>query len=295
MPSRSHPVFLIRIIALAVLTAGAASAQLQVEIRMSKGEYVAHEQVAAVVTLTNRAGRDLILQGRGNLNWLSFEVWDSRGRPLSPRRAGNIMQAARIPAGQSVSKKIDLNAIYPVNEPGRYRVRAGVRLFEGDGSLFGSNTVGFNVTTARAFFTQRVGVPGSNKVREFRVLTFSGHQKTELYIQVQDVESGRMLQTQRLGEALLFRKPDATVDGANNLHILYLVSPATYCRVRVSPEGRLLGRDFHKRGTTGSPRLITFGNGEVKVAGGVPYDPKARKEAEGKIRRLSERPAILFE
>lgn len=295
MRSQVFPVFLLRIIALTVLSAGAALAQVQVEVRMAKSQFVAHEEVNAIVTITNRAGRDLVLQGRGNLNWLSFEVWDSQGRPVSPRRGGAIVQAARVPAGQSVSKKIDLNRLFPVTEPGRYRARAAVRLFEGNGGVFGSNTLGFNITQARALFTQRVGLAGTQAVREYRVLTFSGNQKTELYVQVEDVKTGRVLQTQPLGEALMFRKPNATVDGNNNLHLLYLVNPSTFARIRMSPEGRLLGRDFHKRGTTGTPRLVTFANGEVQVAGGIPYDPNARREAEGKIRRLSERPAVLFE
>jgi hypothetical protein len=259
---------------------------------MSKSEYVAHEQVSATVTITNRAGRDLVLQGRGDLNWLSFEMWDAQGRPMTPRRGAVIVQAARIPAGQSISKTIDLNAIFFLSDLGRYRARAAVRLFEGEGAIFGSNTMGFNVTKAREIYKQRVGVPGSRNVREYRVLSFSGQQKTTLYVQVEDVSSGRILQTQPLGEALMFRKPTATVDGNNNLHLLYLVNPTTFVRVRISPDGDFQGRDFHKRGSTGSPRLVTFANGEVQVAGGIPYDPKAEQRLQNKIRRLSERPAF---
>lgn len=286
------PVFLA--VALVALSAPSALAQIQVQLRMAKSEYVAHEKVTATVTITNRAGRDLVLQGRSNLNWLDFEAWDSQGKPMSPHRGGIIVKAARIPAGQSIQKNIDLNSIYPMTELGRYRVRAVVRLLEGGGSLFGSNTEGFNVTRARALYTQRVGVAGADNVREFRVLSYSGQQKTELYLQVEDVKRRHVLKTQPLGEALMFRKPTATVDGKNNLHLLYLVNPTTYVRVWADPDGNIRGRDFHKRGSTGAPRLVTFANGEVKVAGGVAYDPNANQQAQNKIHRLSERPAFLY-
>ena len=173
-------------------------------------------------------------------------------------------------------------------------MRANIRLPGGEGAVFTSNYVGFNVTKARAIYRQRIGVAGSKNVREYRVMSFTSQRKNVLYVQVEDVATGRMMQTYQLGEALMFRKPTATVDGQNNLHVLHLVSPTVFSRSRVSPDGKFLGRDLFKRGATGAPRLTTFGNGEVVVAGGVPYDPKKQAAKRKKIRRVSERPKIAF-
>jgi hypothetical protein len=277
-----------------LLFSGVLQAQVQVHLKMLKPDYVAHEQVLATVTITNRAGRDLYLHNESRMNWLDFDIKNQRGVPLSPLRGGLSFKAARIGAGQSVSKTIDLNALYRVSDLGRYRLSAVVRLPGGEGTLFSSNNQGFNVTKARSLYRQRVGVAGDKNVREFSVLTFSTGQKSVLYVQVEDVATGRMLQTFPLGEVLMFRQPTATVDGQNNLHILYLVSPTTFARSRVNSEGKFLGQDFYQRGVTGAPRLVTFGNGEVQVAGGVPFDPKAQKAAAQKIRRISERPAVAY-
>ena len=60
-------------VALAVLSVGESiEAQIKASLGMSKKEYIAHEPVIATVTLTNNAGRDLLIHtdGRTTLNWL---------------------------------------------------------------------------------------------------------------------------------------------------------------------------------------------------------------------------------
>ena len=151
-----------------------------------------------------------------------------------------------------------------------------------------------NVTSARVLYSQQVGVPNSNTTREYRLMTFNDGKKSQLYVEVEDGRSGRVLRTFSLGEALTFRKPQATVDGANNLHILFLNSPSVYTHVRINPDGRKLGQDYFKRGATGDPRLMTFANGEVRTAGGVPHDPNRAAAVRSKVRRLSERPPYAY-
>ena len=125
-------------------------------------------------------------------------------------------------------------------------------------------------------------------------MTFNSNQKSRLYVEVEDVKSGRSMSTYSLGEVLMFRSPHATVDGKNTMHILYLSTPTVFSHARVSPDGKFLGRSYYKRGTTGSPRLVTFANGEVKVAGGIYYDPKQEQVNRSKIKKLSDRPPFAF-
>lgn len=279
---------------LSLFLGGSLGAQVRVSLKMQKAEYVAHEQVLATVTITNYAGKDLFLHSEGRLSWLDFAVKNQRGVPLSSFRRTAGFRAAKLPAGQSISKTIDLNSIYSVSDMGRYRVSANVRLPGGDGAMFTSNSQSFNVTKARVLYRQRVGVPGEKNVREYRMMSFNQNRKSMLYVQVEDISASRVLQTYSLGEALMFRPPKATVDGKNNLHVLYLVSPTLFARSQINTEGKFLGRDFYKRGATGSPRLVTFGNGEVKVAGGVSHDPNKPKMARQQIRRITDRPKIAY-
>ncbi len=269
-------------------------AQLDVNLRMAKSEFVANEQVQAVLTLTNRAGRDIYLHGERKTSWLDFTLKNRRGVPLSPARAV-IFGAVNVPAGRSVTKTITVSNYYRVSGLGHYSGYASIRMpGTNPPQMFTSNRVHFDVTQARVIYTQRVGVAGSKTVRDFRLMTFTTNNKSRLFVEVEDVKTGRSLNTYSVGEALLFRKPQATVDGKNAMHILFLSTPTVFSHVRVDPNGKFLGRAYYKRGTTGSPRLVTFANGEVKVAGGIYYDPKQEQVNRSKIKKLSERPPFAF-
>lgn len=271
-------------------------AQVRVSIQFAKKQYVAHEPVEAVVTLTNHAGRDLLIHSKTkavhSVSWLDFSIKNSRGQVLTPSRRVNF-NSVRIPTGQSVSRTINLNSIYRVSDDGNYVCRAVVRMPDGS-QTFTSNAAHFSVTRARTIYTQRVGVPGSRNVREYRVQVFNSASKTYLYVQVQDPTTGRMLQTHRMGEALMFRKPQATVDGQNTLHVLFLNTPNTFAHARISPDGTYLGAKHFKRGGAGHPGLQTFANGEVVVANGIPFDPQREQLKRAQIRKLSERPPITY-
>ena len=294
IPVRRRPILFVALV-LTALTAG-LQAQVRVHLKMSKSQYVAHEPVEATITLTNHAGRDLLIhsdaRGYRTVSWLDFSIRNARGKIMSPAKGINF-KSVRIPAGQSVSKTIDLNAFYRVTEYGNYNLHAVVRMPDGGGT-FTSNRTGFTVTKARTLYSQRIGVPGTRNVREYRLLVFNASQKTSLYVQVQDPSTGRMLQTYRIGEALMFQKPQATVDGQNILHVLFLNSPTTFAHARVNPDGTYLGAKFFKRAATGQPGLQTFANGQVVVAGGVPFDPDAERRQRAQIRKLSERPRLTY-
>ena len=271
-----------------------AHAQLDVRLQMTKTEYVANEQVQAVLTLTNRAGRDIYLHGEGRASWLDFVLKNRRGVPLSPARA-TLFGAVNVPAGRSVTKTIAISSYYRVSDLGHYSGYASIRMpGTNPPQMFTSNRIRFDVIQARAIYSQRVGVEGSKNVRDFRLMTFTSNNKSRLYVEVEDVSSGRSLATYSVGEALLFRKPQATVDGKNAMHVLFLSTPTVFSHVRIDSSGKFLGRNYYKRGSTGSPRLITFANGEVKVAGGIHYDPKQEQAQRSKIKKLSDRPPFAF-
>jgi hypothetical protein len=272
-----------------------AAAQVDVKLQMARKQFVAGEKVGAVVTITNHAGRDLIFQGDGRVSWLDFVVKNEGGEPVT-LSARNSFGAVRIPAGQTMQREVDLSRSFRVRKMGNYSAYAVVRLPGQKESGFLSNRVTFRVTTARTFWSQKVGLksrPGQS--REFRVLTYSGEQKTQLYAQVIDDRTGVELQTYTLGEALLFRKPQCTVDGQQVMHVLFLSTPSVWSHVRIDIEGRMLERQLHKRGVSSDPRLITFGNGEVRVAGSIPYDPELERQMKGKVHKISERPAFIYE
>jgi len=288
----SSVVMLWRMIAV-VTTWASASAQLGVNIRMNQSQLLAGEAVLVAVTITNHTGSDLILANNGRTPWLDMVVKRGSGEPASALGKANF-GAMKIASGQTMTKTIDIASLYNLREPGAYSVSALVRSGS-DSNGFISNRLLFSCANVRPDWSQKVGVPGQpGKNHEFRVTNFTNSQKSLLYAQVVDCKTGVSLQTLCLGEALLFRKPQAAVDRSQTLNILYLATPDFYVHARIDVNGRFLGRDLHKRGASGDPRLMTFADGAVKVAGSILYDQKAEAEARAKIRKISERPTYTY-
>lgn len=269
--------------------------QIDVKLELPRRQFIAGESIGAVVTISNHAGRDLVFQGDGRVSWLDFVIKDERGNPMTTPGSTQF-RAVQIRAGQTMSREVDLSGMFRVSKLGAYSVYAVVRLPGERTSGFLSNRLLFNVTTARTYWSQKVGVAGRpGQVREFRLLTYSGDQRSSLYVQIIDDRTGHPLHTYSLGEVLMFRKPSATIDGQQRLHLLFLSTPSVWSHIVIDVNGRVVSRNLHKRGAVADPRLVTFGNGEVHVAGSRPYDPVAERQAKGRVHKISERPAILYQ
>lgn len=280
-------------LAIAALT-GTASGQLSASLALSKKQYVAGEPVIAVVTVTNHAGQTLTFVSDGRSQWLDFIIKDNHGETVTPR-GRSIFGKMSIKAGESLSREVDLSRNFQLSEPGNYSVAALVHMPGGTGEGSATNRVLFNQSPGAAYWTQKVGIPGrTGQTREFRLLNFSGDEKSQIYAQVIDNRTGQNVRTFLLGDVLMMRKPLVTVDRQQRMHVLFLATPTMWVHCQVDSDGKLVGRQIHQRGAQGDPRLLTFGDGTVKVANSVPYDQKAAAEAKSKIRKASDRPAITY-
>lgn len=272
-----------------ILGAAQAVAQIDVRLQMSRNTFVAGEPVPVSISVTNNSGQDLIFQGNNRLGWIDFTVTSNRGVPMTPIGQPTF-GAVKIPLGQTMTKTIDLALLFPMQNMGNYSVFGVVRMPGQTTDGFISNRLLFNINTARPYWSQKVG-----NNREFRVLNFTGGRKSMLYAQVVNTSTGNPLQTHSLGEVLMFRKPSVALDNRQVMHVLYLIGPTTWGHARVGPDGTLLGRELHKRGSGPDPQLVTLPGGIVQVANSIPYDPKAEAEARGRVRKASDRPAFIFQ
>lgn len=272
-----------------LLSALISLAQINVGIKCADDQFIAHEDVMVKLTITNRAGKTIRLQAQNNLNWLDVIIRDSQGNVQVPLRMP-AFKTATIPAGQTITKEINLSQFYDLTRFGRYRVNAIVRMKGQLRDGFSSNSDGFLITTGRVLFSQKIGVPRTETARQYEVMNFTGGDYEKLYVKITNNFNGRVIACRSMGKVILYENPNAALDGNNNLHVLYLITPTLYTHVSMSPTGAILKRQYHKRGAVGRPRLEAFGNGEVKVAGSVPFDPAKAKRERNKQRKLSDRP-----
>lgn len=288
------PVIITRVLRVLILTlalAGVGTAQLSTSLRLSKKQYVAGEPVLAVVTVTNHAGRPLTFASDGRTQWLTFIVKDSQGETVTSKET--IFGKMTIKAGESLAREVDLSQHFQLSEPGNYSATAVVRMPGDVGEGSSTNREVFNQTPGTPYWTQKVGIPGRpGQIREYRLLSFNGENRAQLYVQVMDNTTGQNVRTFQLGDVLTLRKPLATVDRQQRMHVMFLATPTMWVHCQVDLNGKLIGRQIHQRAAQGDPQLLTFADGSVRVGNSIPYDQKAAAEAKAKIRKASDRPAI---
>jgi len=184
--------YVLPIIAVVLLPA-AVEAQIQVDLKFKRLQYIAYEPVVATLSITNLAGRDIDLHDAEGQSWLGFEITGSDDQPVAPMSTEGGQAPLKIAAGQRVTHQVNLTPLYPVHDFGAYHVRTNV-YFADLGKFFYSPTRVFEVTDARPIWQQTVGIPDGvaapGNVRTYALLTNRFPDHTSLYVRVQDKDSG---------------------------------------------------------------------------------------------------------
>jgi hypothetical protein len=284
----------LKVLAVALVCTCAAKAQLVTTLQVTKKQHLAGEPVIAVVTITNHAGRELVFRSDGRFQWLDFVVRNGNGNPVTSRGEA-IFGPMKIGAGQTLAREVDLSRYFQLAEPGNFSASAIIRTSSSPVDGTSTNRVFFTQSAGRLYWSQKVGIPGKkDQTREYRILNFAGDLKSQIYAQVEDNRTGQLVRTFLLGDVLMLRKPMATVDRQQRMHVMFLTTPTMWVHCVVNTDGKLVDRQIHQRGAQGDPQLLTFADGSVRVSNSIPYDPKAAAAAKSKVRKASDRPAITY-
>jgi hypothetical protein len=276
--------------------AATAGAQIQVELKFKRFQYVAHEPVPATVRITNLSGRDIDLQDENGQRWFGFEINASDGRLLAPLRQAASEPALHVEAGKTVTRKINLTPGFPVHDLGSYHVRANV-YFADLNKFFYSPTKVFQVADARPIWQKTVGIPdgmaGAGEVRTYSLLSNRFPDHTSLYVRVENKDRGVVYTTYSLGRAIAYDEPQAELDRANQLHVLHCASPRSWAYSHIGLNGELLAHSIFMETKT-RPRLRHAANGAIAVTGGRLDGPTA-ESARSPAPKLSAQPSALPE
>jgi len=270
--------------------AGSAFAQIQVELKFPRLQFIAYEPVVANLTITNLTGRDVDLRDRGGQPWFGFEVSGGEGQSI-PQISNATSEPLSLRVGQRVTRKINLTLLYGVHDFGTYRVRAHI-YFGQLNKFFYSSTKVFEVTDARPIWQKTVGVPqdgdASGNVRTYSLMTNRFPDHTSLYVRVEDKDRGMVYATYSLGQIIASDQPQVAFDQSNQLHVLYCAAPRMWSYSRVGLNGELVSRASFSE-TKNRPRLVHSNDGVIKVAGGM-MDTPATQAARNNAPKLSARP-----
>jgi hypothetical protein len=199
--------------------------------------------------------------------------------------------ALHVKAGQTVTRKINLTALFPVHDFGTYHVRADL-YFPDLNKFFYSATKVFQVSDARAIWQKTVGIPDETprggEVRTYSLLSNRFPDHTALYIRVENKNSGVVYTTYSLGRIIANEEPQAELDRANQLHVLHCSAPRSWAYSHIGLNGELLAHSTFLE-TKSRPRLRHAADGAIAVSGGmldVPIAGSQRSPAP----KLSDRP-----
>jgi hypothetical protein len=283
-----------------VVLALRSEAQLIVNMTLDKKMYVAYEPIRVQVKVTNQAGRDVVLGGPAGSSWLNFDVANTKGEPILPSGRTPFAASTVLSAGKSITQEISLGKAYALGLPRNYRVNASV-YFAGTGKYISSRPVIFSITEAKTVWDQIIGIPRGKPgggYRRYQLLSSYDTKRTQLYVRVTNKESGRVLATYSIGRFIPVVNPQATIDGENRMHVLFLGAPHTYSHKTINYDGETLTSDIY-RDAGARPELVESSDGVVRVRGGLLFDPSAPNPADAirgardLIRRLSDRPEGL--
>jgi hypothetical protein len=278
-------------VAIFLFVVAAARAQIQVELTFKRVQYIAHEPILATVRIANNSGRDIDLHDDSGQHWFGFEINAGEGRLLAPLRADASDPDLHVEAGQTVTRKINLTALFPVGDFGTYHVRANV-FFADLNKYFYSTTKVVQVADARPIWQKTVGVPegmpGAGESRTYSLLSNRFLDHTSLYVRVENRETGVVFTTYSLGRIIASQDPQAEIDRANQLHVLHCASPRSWAYSHVGLNGELLAHSTFLE-TKSRPHLRHTADGTIAVNGGMLDVPTANaKRTPGQ--KLSDRP-----
>ncbi len=267
-----------------------------VSMKLNKETFVAYESVVATVTVHNRAGSDIVLGGPRGTSWLTFDIY-RQGDLLSPRRRDPFgLGAFVLGAGKSVTKTLDLGRAYSLADYGSYSINAAV-YFPPLKTYFSSPKKRINVSDSRPFWKQSVGVSqGRGELASFREYSLLEHRdqvRADLYVRLRDAKTPRVYCCFSLGRYLNIRKPQATVDSQNRLHVLHMSQPHMFSHSRISPEGTFLGQDFYRETAGDRPKLMIDSGGGVRVVGGKLHDLDKPQPVADRPHSITDRPPGL--
>lgn len=273
-----------------LLLAGRAAAQFNVAISAERTNYISYEPLYVSVTITNTAGRDVVLGAAGGASWINFVVMSERGEPVTAM-ASPAAEPMMFRAGQSLQRRFNLPRYFHLTGSGGYVVKASV--YHSDLQRWvNSRPLRFTIQQAqKPRWEKSIALPSDHrmagKYRRYQLFNFHDTTKSYLYARIVDESTGAFLLTMPLNTLIPDREVQIQIDGDRDLHVLSLGSPGIWVYQEMNADGKILKQDFYQV-KRGSPKLELSDSGKVSVVGAKPYEAESPKR--DKFRGTGDRP-----
>jgi hypothetical protein len=242
---------------------------IEVEVTQSQDQFLLGEALPVVVRVTNRSGQALRL-GRDK-DWLTFSV-DSRDGAVVKRGEVPVEGEFELESSQVAIVRVDLEPYFILALPVRYAIIATFRF--GDWRV-ASPPKTFELIQGSTLWQRQFGIPPAPgatnslpEVRKYALQQVNLKGQPRLYLRLLD-SSGKTLRVTPIGRLVSFAQPEAQVDRASRLHLLYQSGPSAFNYAVFNCQGELVVRQIYDY-TLSRPRLpAPDDEGIISVVGGT--------------------------
>jgi hypothetical protein len=264
---------LLILLAAAVPPALAQPNGVTAELQLDQDQYLPDEDLQLRVRIVNRSGQPLVL-GADN-EWISFQIMGEREYVVSKLGDMPVKGPFTLLSGQTVTRAFNPTPYFGFRRAGHYSIAAIIKIAQWKQQI----------ACRPAAFTVSEGMPLANlgnlsfgvppppgvtnaapEVRRYSLVKVTFLDEMKLYFRLTD-NGGRTLRVFPLARMVSFGDPEAQLDRANNLHVLFQTGARTFSYSVMDPNGSLLAREYHEYTQT-RPSLRLSDDGRIFVAGG---------------------------
>ncbi len=245
-----------------------SAAQVSVEVVLDQEQFLLDESLPIRVRITNRSGQPLKLGQESD--WLTFTIESRDGFVVSSLDEVSIEGEQTVESSMVASRRVDLLPYYDLSRPGRYTVTAKVKIKQWHDEIV-SKPKAFEISRGTTIWEQEFGVPIANGVPEARkyALQQAGYLKRmTLYVKLTDLTEHKIFKVFPAGPLVSFSHPEAQIDRASDLHLLFQTGARSFFYQVISPEGEVLTRQTYEYAST-RPVLRSSEDGKTSVVGGM--------------------------
>jgi len=264
---------LLVLLAAAVSIARAQPNGVTAELQLDQDQYLPEEDLQLKVRIVNRSGQPVVL-GADN-QWITFEIMGERDYVVSKLGDMPVKGPFTLLSGQAVTREFNPTPYFGFRRACRYSLGAIIKIAQWKQEI-ACKPVAFTVSEGMPLpnlGNLSFGVPPPPgvtntvpEVRRYSLVKVTFIDQMKLYFRLTD-NGGRTLRVFPLARMVSFGDPEAQLDRANNLHVLFQTGARTFVYSVMDPNGSLLARQFHEYTQT-RPSLHLGDDGQIFVAGG---------------------------
>lgn len=250
---------------------------MSADLSLEQSQLLPDEKMYLRLTIQNRSGADLLL---GTVsNWLTFTVLGEKNALVDQLRDDYDYAAGEtnVPAGLSASRDFNLTPYFNFRQPGRYTVKATIKIPQWQGEVM-TQPVAFTIVNGIRLGNMpdlSVGVPllhsASNQppeIRKYFLERSDANGGMKLFVRLTDASGGRTLRLTPIGPFFSYTQPNVMLDRYNQLNVLHQTGAQVFTYCVIDTQGQILERQTYQY-TDQRPVLRGDGKGGVVVFGGA--------------------------